>query len=493
MNEAPMLVVVGHVNKGKSSIVAALTESSDVRIAPKPRTTVDVREYPIVIDGETVLRLADTPGFQHAPRALHVIGDDAPTAADRPAAIARFVDRYRDTGEFVDEVRLLGPVVDGGGILYVVDATKPYRARFEAEMEILRWTGQPRMALMNRIGDGDHFAEWRAALSQYFDRIEVFDAHAATFAQCVDVFASFEWLRSEWRPAIQRALAALRSRRSQRNLEAAALIADLVADAVSYVRETPMPRGQSPARFRRRLYDEYHEHVAELERKTRRRVEKLDGHRPWARGGAPGDPAPFEEALFGERSWKTLGLPPKALVGLAAAVGATVGAVADASVGGASFGTGLLLGGVTGAGTAAVHVGRRYAEVSSGGALGGLVGVWRSNPRLTIGPHPNPNLPWVLLDRALAHAEVVRNWSHARRGERPKLHPDSAGASTPPPSDLSGPEGFDWQRSVVRSIDIGAKHALEKLFRKVRKNDAAARAELQGRVAELLSEPQARS
>ena len=31
-------------------------------------------------------------------------------------------------------------------------------------MEVLRWTGRPRMALINLISTGDHVAEWRAAL-----------------------------------------------------------------------------------------------------------------------------------------------------------------------------------------------------------------------------------------------------------------------------------------------------------------------------------------
>ena len=33
-------------------------------------------------------------------------------------------------------------------------------------MEVLRWTGSPRMALINLIGTGDHVARWRAALGR---------------------------------------------------------------------------------------------------------------------------------------------------------------------------------------------------------------------------------------------------------------------------------------------------------------------------------------
>ena len=44
---------------------------------------------------------------------------------------------------------LLTPILEGAGILYVVDAGAPYRENYEAEMEILRWTGRPSMAVIN--------------------------------------------------------------------------------------------------------------------------------------------------------------------------------------------------------------------------------------------------------------------------------------------------------------------------------------------------------
>ena len=67
-------------------------------------------------------------------------------AADRAHAVSEFVNAHRDDPRFHDECELLLPLVDGAGILYVVDGSRPYGSEFEAEMEILRFTGQPRMA-----------------------------------------------------------------------------------------------------------------------------------------------------------------------------------------------------------------------------------------------------------------------------------------------------------------------------------------------------------
>ena len=42
--------------------------------------------------------------------------------------------------KFSAEVELLRPIVNGAGIIYVVDGAVAYGPDYEAEMEILRWT-----------------------------------------------------------------------------------------------------------------------------------------------------------------------------------------------------------------------------------------------------------------------------------------------------------------------------------------------------------------
>jgi hypothetical protein len=76
----------------------------------------------------------------------------------------------------------------------VVDGTVPYSRDFEAEMEILRWTGRPRMALVNRIGTGNHIEEWKKALGQYFSLVREFDANRASFDDRIRLLESFREL-----------------------------------------------------------------------------------------------------------------------------------------------------------------------------------------------------------------------------------------------------------------------------------------------------------
>ena len=66
----PAFAVVGHPNKGKSSIVSTLASDDSVSISPEPGTTTQCRRFPMTVDGEELYALVDTPGFQRARRAL---------------------------------------------------------------------------------------------------------------------------------------------------------------------------------------------------------------------------------------------------------------------------------------------------------------------------------------------------------------------------------------------------------------------------------------
>jgi hypothetical protein len=104
-----------------------------------------------------------------------------------------------------------------------------------------------------------------------------------------------------------------------------------------------------------------------------------------------------------------LGLRPGQLVVASTAAGATIGGGLDAAVGGASFGTGLVLGALTGG------MGAAYYSVQNLASVRTMWTGFRGDRVLSIGPHKNPNFPWVVLDRALLHWNTVSARAHARR------------------------------------------------------------------------------
>src|SRR5688572_11547290 len=236
----PRFAIVGHPNKGKSSIVATLAEDDALAISPHPGTTTRSRAYPMRLDGETLYELVDTPGFQRARETLAWLEAHDRGAGERAAVVREFAAAHAADERFKDECELLRPVVDGAGILYVVDGSRPYGRQYEAEMEVLRWTGRPRMALINLISAGDHVDEWRAALSQYFSIVRVFDAVRADFGKRIELLRSFGAIDESWAAPLTGAADALEADRERRRRAAAVEIGDLLIDSLSATVTVPL-------------------------------------------------------------------------------------------------------------------------------------------------------------------------------------------------------------------------------------------------------------
>jgi hypothetical protein len=407
----PTFAVVGRVNKGKSSVVSTLIEDDSIRVDKEPGTTRVCTRFPFrADDGRTLCFVVDTPGFEEAPRALTWLREREGTAADRAALVAKFVETFRGSGEFADECALLEPILAGAAILYVVDASLPYRANYEAEMEILRWTGRPRMALINRIqrtGGDDHVNEWRRALSQYFSVVRLFDAHRSGFAERMSLLRAFRELDDDARGAIDEAITVLDADWARRRERGGRVIAQLLADALTYTEEHPLAEHDGPDAHRAEWHEAFLESLRRRERRARGEVETLHHHERLRRDEGDLIAEDFDRDLFAEESRRVFGLDTWQLVRAGAVGGAAIGGTIDAATLGHSFLLGTVIGGVVG-GAAAYWGGLRIADVKVlGQSIGGRVAI--------VGPVRDANLPWIVLDRALAHFESVAKRAHAQR------------------------------------------------------------------------------
>ncbi len=160
----PTFAIVGAVNHGKSSVVSTLAENDQVRISSMPGETVACQRFWL----RDLFAFYDTPGFQNAIEALRELQPAA--RAREPLAVFRdFLARHSGGQDFEAECRLLEPIVkEDAGIIYVVDGSEPLLEIHIAEMEILRLTGQPRLAIINRTKAEDHLEEWRRRLGSAF-------------------------------------------------------------------------------------------------------------------------------------------------------------------------------------------------------------------------------------------------------------------------------------------------------------------------------------
>lgn len=406
--KAPEFAVVGRMNKGKSSIVSTFIESEAVAVDAKPGTTKECARFELRDDRrQTLCVIHDTPGFEDAPAALEWLREQEGSVAERGAAVERFVDTFQEQDRFKDECNLLRPILDGASILYVVDGAVPYRNSYEAEMEILQWTGRPRMALINRIGPGDHTEEWRRALDQYFSIVRVFDAHGSGFEERVGLLRAFRELSEDGRPAIDASIEQLERDWKDRRRKTAGFIADLLVDSLSFTIEERMESGDSLEARRTAWRKRFQDELRRFEKRERAEIESLYRHESTERREDELAREAIEEDLFTGSRRKVLGLTSWQLARAGAVAGAAVGGTIDVATGGSTFLLGTAIGGVLG-GLTTYYGGQSLADVKIvGRPLGGDV--------VRVGPVGDPNFPWVLLDRAILHYETVLDRAHAQR------------------------------------------------------------------------------
>ncbi len=401
----PGFAVVGHPNKGKSSIVATLAQDDSVYIDRLSGTTQRARRYPMRVDGEVLYELIDTPGFQRARAALNWLERHCTDVSKRPQAVAAFCDQHRGDQDFFNECELLRPIVEGAGIIYVVDGSRPYGPEYMAEMEILRWTGRPSLALINPIDNDDYVPEWENALGQYFKTVRVFNAHWAEFDKRVDLLRVFGQLHPAWQGPLQQAVGCLVNERRRQHQQAAELITDLLVKVLRHRESQRVPGTAATAAVRKLLTKKYEAALRKSEEQCRRRIEEIYCYYQLRTRETALDIDGAD--LFDQQTWYLFGLTRTQLVLAAASAGASAGLLLDIGVGGHSLLGGTILGGLAGG-----YGGWRYADEIAKFKIKGLP---TGGQTLSIGPASHPNFPFVVLGRALHHQRMVCNRTHAVR------------------------------------------------------------------------------
>ncbi len=434
----PLFAIVGHPNKGKSSIVSTLARDQSVAISPIPGTTVEARRFPLKVDGKSLYELVDTPGFQRARAMLEWLRSRDTSAANRAELVREFVECHRDDSRFSAECNLLTPILSGAGILYVVDGSRPFGQEYEAEMEILRWCGQPSMALINMIGSGDHIDEWQRALGQYFRIVRTFNAFTANFDKRIQLLLAFAQLNEAWREPLDKAVAILNQQRQQQRQISARKIARTITKMITFTHHCKLSNAVERTHKEAKMKKTYHKKLTEMEQQCRREVELLYNHKQLERH----EPAfkLLNEDLFAEETWTLFGLKQDQLLTTGAVGGAAAGSVIDLAAGGSS----LLLGAGVGAligGASAWFGADQMARIE-------LLGLPLGGKELRVGPMRNINFPYVVLGRALLHHEMVEKRTHAHRD----------------------PLELDQQASRLQQIESSERKALEKIFSKLRKD-----------------------
>jgi hypothetical protein len=377
----------------------------------------------------------DTPGFQRARHALAWMQQRAHTVAERPRVVREFVGAHAADAAFVDEVRLLQPILAGGSHIYVVDASTRFEPTSEAEMEILRWTGQPGMAVLNRTRERDFSAEWRPVLAQFFHVVREFNAHGATFADRLELLRDFRAVRDEWRAPMDRAIGVMESEWRSRNHRAAAAVAAFLVAALTHVERRPLREGDDRDAVRQTLEAAVADALRAHERDARLEVEKVFGHGRVERREE--GLALLDADLLSDESFRAFGLTRAQLARQGLLWGGAAGLAVDLMVGGFSGFAGMALGAGIGAIAGFVGTTQLSRVWGEGSKLSKLLFPGVAGRFLALGPVTNPAFAWVLVDRALVHCRRVRDRSHARQ-DALDLRGEKAGIAAELPAPLRG-------------------------------------------------------
>jgi hypothetical protein len=399
----PTFAVVGHPNKGKSSIVATLAHDDSVAISAQSGTT-QVSENLMSKMGDASYSLIDTPGFQRPTRVLAWLEAHAVSAELRQAAVRQFIEDPDCQKNFPDEVQLLTPIVQGAAILYVVDGSRPYGPEYETEMEILRWTGQPSMALINPIENESHIDAWTRALAQYFKVVKVFNPLLADFDKQLAILEVFSHLKEEWQPAVASIILAAKKNRRDQQIKSIAVLAKLLTDLCSYqVSQKVLSKEQALA-LRPIVEKQYFSSIKRAETEAFDELKIIFNYRHL---DSEINDLALDDDLFDTEKWIIWGLNKKQLAVAATMAGATAGAILDAGLAGQSFLLGAIGGGLIGGGSAWFGADKLAEYKIRGLPIGGF--------EVRQGPIQNRNFPYVILARYLSAVRALGNRNHARR------------------------------------------------------------------------------
>lgn len=371
INQPPplKLAVVGHTNVGKTSLLRTLTRDVEFgAVSQRPSTTQHVEGARLSVDGEALIELYDTPGFEDAV-ALYEYIEDLPKAEQRldgPEHIQLFLDGSEARQRFEQEAKVLRQLLKSDAGFYVIDSREPVLAKYRDELAILAMCGKPLLPVLNFVHAADQReTEWRTVLARLgLHAIVRFDSVAPPQDGEQRLYENLSLVLDSQRPRLLRLIEYNQKQAELRRQAAYRLIAELLID-VSACRRSVHPEHVDEA------VPTLHHDVRVREQQCVTALLKLYAFRE---DDAHADALPLTEGrwaddLFNPATMKQLGVK----VGGGMAAGAATGAGIDLMTGGLSLGVATVMGAAVGGLTQTF---RNYGER--------LKGKWRGERELTV-------------------------------------------------------------------------------------------------------------
>ena len=362
------IAVVGHTNTGKTSLMRTLTRDAGFgEVSSRPSTTRHVEGARLIVDGEVLVELYDTPGMEDPIALLETLeGIASPDDGERldgPARVERFLADPVHRGRFEQEGKVLKQMLASDAALYVIDARDPVLAKHRDELEILGGCAIPLLPVLNFVSSVESGeAAWREALSRLgLHAVVRFDTVAPERGGERRLYETLAMLLEFHRPLLERLVAGREREASVRHSAAMRLVAELLVDVAACRIEVD----EDSASALEAAVNDLNERVRQREQHC---VEALLGLYRFRPDDVDADQLPlidgrWENDLFNPETLRDMGVK----LGTGAVAGAAAGAGIDLMVGGITLGAAAALGALAGGGWQALrHFGDRLLGTFTG-------------------------------------------------------------------------------------------------------------------------------
>jgi hypothetical protein len=342
------LVVVGHTNVGKTSLLRTLTRDVGFgEVSHRPSTTRHVEGARLSVDGQALLELYDTPGLEDAIALLDYLEQlERPgERLDGPEKLSRFLASSEARQRFEQEAKVLRQLLASHAGLYLIDAREPVLAKYRDELTVLANCGKPLLPVLNFVAASSAQVEaWRSALARLgLHALVRFDTVAPPLDGERRLYESLALLLENQRPQLQRLITDQQAQAVARQHSARLLIGELLLDCGACRRSVSTEPAQEQAAI--------HALQGAVRRREQGCVEALLRLYAFRPEDAVACELPLLDGrwgddLFNPETLKQLGIK----VGSGVAAGAAAGVGVDLLVGGLSLGAATLLGALAGGG-----------------------------------------------------------------------------------------------------------------------------------------------
>ncbi|WP_133012333.1 DUF3482 domain-containing protein [Marinomonas flavescens] len=348
------LLVVGHANTGKTSLVRTLLRQQTFgEISNQAGTTRHVESAAIKLHGKTLLTLTDTPGFEDS-IGLWETRQQAPFNQYQGSDwIVPFCQSHLAQDVFEQEAKILKQLDRCDIILYVIDIRQAPLGKYLDELTLLASASKPIVPILNfSAAPSSHLEAWRKILAErHLHAVVRYDSVAFYFEDEKRLYQSLQSLMPDHYDDIEALLTTREAAAQSRQKAAIEALADLQINAAS---SRKICKKHPPEHVEVSAFEA---HIRTLESQFIRSLLQLYEFRkedvlPDSFSIQSGE---WQQDIFAFDTLKEWGLN----TGASAMTGAAIGAGVDVMTGGLSLGAATAMGAILGA---SWQTGRHYKD-----------------------------------------------------------------------------------------------------------------------------------